>query len=67
MARRKKNAGIRMNIPPCKNCPEGTSMRIVPGRDRTSIECANCGQELKSWEPPVIWVNGEPVPVRFGR
>lgn len=61
MSRRKRDSGFRMNITACPTCPAYTPFRCIPGRDRVVIECMECGRELKSWEPPVIWVDGEPV------
>lgn len=52
--------------PQCPTCAAGTPAQMIPGRDRSTIKCSGCGTVLKSWEEPVVWVDGEPVPVRFG-
>lgn len=59
--RRKKLAGVKIKVKSCKSCPPGTGIRPMPAQ----IICIRCGAVLKQWEPPVIWIDGEPVPISF--
>lgn len=65
MPRRKKSTGVSLIVPPCPNCPEGTSARIETNRDRVSIVCARCGHVLDSAETPVAVVNGKLSTIRL--
>lgn len=61
MARKPK--GPVINIKRCTTCRPGTPMRQAIAGRKCQILCASCNRVLKEWEPPVIWVNGEPVHV----
>lgn len=68
MAKRRRfsSSGFRIKMRPCLRCPKSTAARLRRDGEDHTIVCIRCGQVLKRWTPPVMWIDGEPVPVRFG-